>query len=69
MTNWTESLCEMERKVQGDFIPDRIHKSNYGVAGANPGDPLIWNAPAMDSEEDYKTNVIKWKADQVAGMK
>ena len=41
MANWAESLCKMERKVQGDFIPDRIHKSNYGVAGANPGDAFI----------------------------
>ena len=49
----------MERNVQGDFIPDRIHKSDYGVAGANPGDPFIWNAPAMDSKEDYETDVIK----------
>ena len=48
----------MERNVQGDFIPDRIHKSDYGVADANLGDPFIWNAPAMDSKEDYETDVI-----------
>ena len=41
MANWVESLREMERKVQGDFFPARILKSNYGVAGANPGDPFV----------------------------
>ena len=69
MANWAESLCNMVRKAQAAFIPARIHKSNYGVAGANPGDAFIWNAPAMDSKEDYETDVIKWKTDRAAGMK
>ena len=59
----------MVRKVQADFIPARIRKSNYGVQGANPGDAFIWNAPAMDTEEDYETDVTVWKTDRAAGMK
>ena len=48
----------MERKVQADFIPANIRKSNYGTPGANAGDVFIWNAPAGDIEDDYNTDVI-----------
>ena len=57
ITNWAESFRNMVRKIQADFIPARIRKTNYGVQGANPGDPFIWNAPAIDNEEDYETDV------------
>ena len=56
-------------KTQADFIPARVHKTNYGVAGANPGDAFIWNAPAIDIKEDYINNVTVWKKGQVSGMK
>ena len=70
MANWAESLRNMVRKKHKRFFfPARIHKSNYKVVGANPGDVFIWNAPAMDSEEDYETDVIEWKTDRAAGMK
>ena len=41
MAGWAESLCEMEQKVQADFIPARVLKSNYGVPGANAGDAFV----------------------------
>ena len=63
MAGWAESLCEMERKVQGDFLPARILKSNYGVPGANPGDAFVWNPPAAETEDKYETDFIVWKAD------
>ena len=58
----------MVRKPQADFIPARVCKSNYGVLGANPGE-FIWNAPAVDTEEDYINDTTVWKTGQVSGMK
>ena len=58
MTNWAKSLRDMERKVQADFIPVNICKSNYGTPGANAGDAFVRNAPAGDTEDDYNTAVI-----------
>ena len=69
MANWAESLREMERKVQTDFVPVPIRKINYGTPGANAGDAFVWNAPTGDTEDDYNTAVIIWKADREAGMK
>ena len=69
MADWAKSLREMERKVQADFIPVNIRKSNYGKPGANAGDAFVWNAPVGDTEDDFNTAVIIWKADREAGMK
>ena len=69
LPNWAESLRNMVCKPQANFIPARVRKTNYGVPGANPGDAFIWNAPAIDIEEDYINNVTVWKTGQVFGMK
>ena len=61
MANWAKSLRNMVRKPQVDFIPARVRKSNYGAPGPNPGDAFIWNAPAVDTEEDYSNDVTVWK--------
>ena len=59
----------MVRKPQADFIPARVCKTNYGAAGANPGVAFVWNAPAINIEEDYINDVTVWKTGQVSGMK
>ena len=69
LPNWAESLQNMIRKTQANFIPARVRKTNYGIAGANPGDAFIWNAPAIDIEEDYVNDVTVWKTGQVFIMK
>ena len=69
MAGWAESLRGMERKVQGDYIPARVLRSNYGGPGVNPGDPFVWNAPADETEDEYNTDFIVWRADREAGMK
>ena len=69
LPNWAKSLRNMVRKPQADFIPARVRKTNYGVAGVIPGDAFIWNAPAIDIEEDNINNVTVWKTGQVSGMK
>ena len=58
LPNWAESLRNMTRKPQTDFIPARVRKSNYGAPGPNPGDAFIWNTPAVDTKEDYFNDVI-----------
>ena len=63
IADWAASLREMERKVETDFVPVPIRKSNYGTQGPDPGDDFIWNAPAVDLEDDYNTAVTIWKAD------
>ena len=67
LPNWAESLRNMVRKPQADFMPTRVRKSNYG----NPGDigEFIWNAPAVDTKEDYINDTTVWKTGQVSGMK
>ena len=57
MANWAESVRNMTRKVEADFIPARIRKANYGAVGGNPGDAFVWNAPAHESEENYLVDV------------
>ena len=69
LPNWAESLQNMVRKTQTDFIPARVRKTNYGVAGANPRDAFVWNAPAINIEENYINDVTVWKTGQVSGMK
>ena len=61
LPNWAESLRNMVRKTQADFIPARVRKTNYGTAGANPGDAFVWNVLAIDTEEDYINDVTVWK--------
>ena len=63
MANWAKSLRNMVRKLQADFIPARVRKSNYRVPGSNPGDAFIWNTPGLNTKEDYTTYIIEWKTD------
>ena len=69
LPSWAESLRNNVRKTQADFIPARIRKTNYGTADVNPGDPFVWNAPAIDSKEDYVNDLSVWKIGQVSGKK
>ena len=69
LPNSAKSLQNMVCKPQADFIPARVCKSNYGATDPNPGDAFIWNAPSVDTEEDYTNAVIVSKIDQALGMK
>ena len=65
--NWAESLRNMTRKLQAEFMPTRVRKNTYG--NPNPAGVFIWNAPAMDTEEDYAHDMIIWKTGQASGLK
>ena len=54
--NWSESLRNMTRKLQAEFIPTRVRKNTYG--NPNPAGVFICNAPAMDTEEDCAHDMI-----------
>ena len=64
--NWAESLRNMTRKQQAEFMPARVRKNAYGTS---PNGVFIWNAPAMESEEDYDHDITVWKTGQAAGLK
>ena len=65
--NWAESIRNMTRKLQAEFIPPRVRKNTYGHA--DPAGDFIWNAPAVDTEEDYAHDIIIWKTGQASGLK
>ena len=67
LPNWAENLRNMVRKPQAGLMPTRVRKSSYGNPGANG--EFIWNAPAVDTEEDNINDTTVWKTGQVSGMK
>ena len=57
----------MTRKTQADFMPIRPRKQNYG--GDDAQGVFQWNAPALDTEEDYISDKTIWDKGIAAGMK
>ena len=63
---WAESIRTNTRKLEDEFLPNRIRKDTYGtfVNGV-----FVWNAPAMNTEEDYAHDLMMLKTAQQAGQK
>ena len=62
--HWAESIRTNTRKQEAEFMPNRIRKNTYGTV---VNGVFIWNAPALDTEEDYSHDTIMWKTSQQAG--
>ena len=65
--DWADSLRNMTRKLEADFMPTRPRKRDYG--GDDIHGFFQWNAPALDTEEDYIGDHTLWDKGLAAGIK
>ena len=65
--SWAESICSMERIVEDDFMPATVNRRDYG--SVNTASVFVWNADALDTEDEYNPDYKIWDRNVTTGIK